>query len=417
MSSSPEAFDGEQIVRRLKALATFTDKPGEMTRVSLSPAHRKAAEAVQSWFRETGLTAEIDPLGSVVGHLPSATNNARTLLVGSHIDTVPNGGIYDGPLGVVIGLEVVSRLRREGHKLPFHIDIFAFSDEEGARFPASMSSSRAVVGQFDPKLLDEKDPDGVSRREALLAFGVDPDRWAEIRRDPESLVGYLEVHIEQGPVLEAHLEALGAVTAIVGISCGKLTFKGKAGHAGTVPMAQRQDALAAAAETIVAIEALARQTDGLVATVGVLTLPSAAVNVIPGEVTISYDIRAAADRERVRGVAQALGLAREIAERRGIELDIDMTTALPAATCDQALVAMIETAIRKQGGQGIKLPSGAGHDAMSFRTICPQAMLFVRCRDGVSHHPDEHAEPADIASAAQALCDVVLMLAEAELSR
>jgi allantoate deiminase len=417
MTSAAISFDGAALVDRLKALATCTDVPGEMTRLTLSPAHRQAAEMVRGWFAEAGLAVKMDALGSVVGRHATSRPEARTLLIGSHLDTVPNGGIYDGPLGVIVGLEVVARLAREGKTLPFHIEVIAFADEEGVRFPSALSSSRAMAGQFDPKVLDEKDDHGITRRDALMAFGVDPDRWSDVCREPSSLVGYLEVHIEQGHVLEAANEALGVVSAISGTSRGKLTFKGKAGHAGTIPMNLRQDALAAAAETIVAIEALALQTEGLLATVGVLTIPTAAVNVIPGEVAIIYDIRAKTDRERVRGVAQALGLAREIAERRNILIDIDMAYAAPAAVSDPALMDALASAIQAQGGKGLRLPSGAGHDAMSFRTTCPQAMLFVRCKGGVSHHPEEHAEPDDIARAAQALYETVLRLADAELNR
>jgi allantoate deiminase len=423
MSMTPSnPLDGEAIVARLRALARHTDVPGEMTRLSLSPSHRAAASEVQDWFRAAGMTAEIDPLGSVVGRTSAARNDARTLLIGSHIDTVPNGGIYDGPLGVVTGLAVIEELKRQGVKLPFAIELLAFSDEEGVRFPSPFSSSRAVAGTFDERLMDERDANGVSRAEALRTFGCDPDRWAEVARPRDNLLGYLEVHIEQGPVLEAEGEALGVVSAIVGLSRGKITVTGKAGHAGTTPMALRKDALAGAAEMVLAFEKIASAQDDLVATVGVLSVLPGAGNVIPATVTFSYDLRSPSDASRVKALAQALGRCREIAEERGLAIDIDMTSATPAAHSDERLMDALAKGIDGTGiGSGVKPPrrllSGAGHDAMIFRTVCPQAMLFVRSKDGLSHHPDEYTTPEDIGLAARALYDAVLALAAAEEAR
>jgi allantoate deiminase len=411
MQTLPSALDGKQIEARLVELARFTDVKGEMTRLSLSPAHRQAADHLLSLFRQAGMTAEIDPLGSVVGRYASERNDSKTLLIGSHIDTVPNGGIYDGNLGVITGLAVVEELSRQGKRLPFAIELIAFADEEGVRFPSALSSSRAVAGTLEEKALDERDRDGVSRREALIAFGCDPSQWKSSKRDPASLMGYLEVHIEQGPVLEAHLEALGVVSGIAGASRGEISITGKAGHAGTTPMSMRHDALTAAAEIVLAVERIGRDTEGLMATVGVLEIVAQAVNVIPGEVSLTYDIRALSDKTRVRGVAMVLGVAKEIAGSRGCSVEIDMSYAAPAAESDPAFVDALTKSVRMQDGQGIILPSGAGHDAMAFRTVCPQAMLFVRCKDGLSHHPDEHASAADIGAAARALYQTVLELA------
>jgi allantoate deiminase len=408
--SSP--LSGETIVNRLKALARHTDVPGEMTRLSLSPSHRKAADEVLDLFRAAGMTARIDPLGSVTGRYASDRNDAKTLLIGSHIDTVPNGGIYDGPLGVMAGLAIIEELARLGRRLPFDIELFAFSDEEGVRFPSPFSSSRAVAGTFDEKLLAEKDKDGITRAEALKAFGCDPVRWAEARRDPDNLLGYLELHIEQGPVLEANDEVLGVVSAIVGLSRGRMTMTGKAGHAGTTPMDLRKDALTAAAEIVLMLEKMGRETDDLVATVGNLTVSPGAGNVIPGKVSLVYDIRSPKDAVRVRALALAMGRAREIADERGLEIDIEMTSAMPAAASDQALMEVLSAAIARQASTPRQLVSGAGHDAMIFRNICPQAMLFVRSKDGLSHHPDEFTTEEDIGKAAQALYDAVLAIAE-----
>jgi allantoate deiminase len=412
-TKTTDPLSGERILQRLKALARHTDVGGEMTRLSLSPSHRRAADEVIGLFRAAGLDASIDALGSVVGRRPAARNDARTLLIGSHIDTVPNGGIYDGILGVMTGLAVVERLNAEGRRLPFSLEVMAFSDEEGVRFPSTLTASRAVAGSFDPAALDEKDRDGISRREALKDFGCDPDGWPAVARDPATLVGFLEVHIEQGPVLESAGEALGVVSAIAGVSRGKVHVRGKAGHAGTTPMHMRRDALTAAAEMILMIEKLGQETLDLVATVGVATIRPGAVNVIPGEASFSYDIRSARDPIRVRAVATALGRCREIAEGRGVEVEIEMSYAQPAAVCDDGLKAALASGIGATAGVEEVL-SGAGHDAMAFRNVCPQAMLFVRSRDGLSHHPDEFSTEQDIGRAAEALYGAVLALAEAE---
>jgi allantoate deiminase len=416
MTTASTPLSGETIVARLQSLARHTDVPGEMTRLSLSPSHRKAADEILGLFRAAGMEARIDPLGSVIGRYASDRNDARTLIIGSHIDSVPNGGIYDGPLGVMAGLAVIEELARQGKRLPFDIEIFAFSDEEGVRFPSSFSSSRAVAGTFDAKMLDEKDKDGVTRAEALTAFGCDPARWAEVKRDARTLVGYLEVHIEQGPVLEAENEALGVVSAIVGLSGGRMTITGKAGHAGTTSMDQRKDALTCACEIVLALEKIGRETDNLVATVGQLTVSPDAGNIIPGMVSFGYDIRSSRDGVRVKALARAMGRAREIADERGVEIDIAMTSALPASASDPALMEALSSAITRQAGKARHLVSGAVHDAMIFRTVCPHAMLFVRSKDGLSHHPDEFTTAEDIGKAARALYDAVMVLAEKSAS-
>ncbi len=405
-------LSGTRMAERLHALAAHTSVPGEMTRLTLSPAHKGAAEQVATWFRAAGLETHVDALGTVVGRLASTNPGAKTLLIGSHIDTVPNGGIYDGNLGVLAGLAVVEELIREARRLPFHIEVLAFADEEGVRFGSTLTSSKAVAGKFDAAALDEADGEGTTRRAALEAFGCQPDAWAGIARNPATLLGYLEVHIEQGPVLEAEGEALGIVSAIAGCSRGTIALTGTAGHAGTLPMDMRQDALAGAAAIILMIERLGQEMEGLTATVGVLEVPGAAVNVVPGRATLSYDIRSADDRTRVRGVAMVLGRAKEIAEMRGLGVDIDMRYAAPAATSELALVAALSASVQGLGGRGLVLPSGAGHDAMAFRGVCPQAMLFVRCTEGISHNPAEYAAPEDIELAARALHGAVLALAE-----
>jgi allantoate deiminase len=411
MTSDKTPLSGEAILARLRQLARHTDVPGTMTRLSLSPAHRAAADEVLGWFKAAGMTAEIDPLGSVAGRYASDRNDAKTLLIGSHLDTVPDGGIYDGILGVTTGLAVVEELARQGKRLPFNIEVLAFADEEGVRFPSTFSSSKAVAGRFDEKLLQEKDRDGISRAEALRAFGCDPSQWLRVERNASGLIGYLELHIEQGPVLEAENEAVGIVSAIVGLSRGTVTLTGQAGHAGTTPMHLRKDALTAASEMILEIERIARDRDDLVATVGDLKVLPGAGNVIPGRAVFSYDVRSSQDQTRVKALALIMGRCREIAEERGVGIAIDMSSATPAAQSDPTLMDALSVAVEKQGGKARRLLSGAGHDAMVFRTVCPQAMLFVRSKNGLSHHPDEFSSAQDIGAGAQALYDAVLHLA------
>ena len=412
MTHDDSPLSGPAIQKRLDYLARHTDVPGTMTRLSLSPAHRAAADEVLGWFRAAGMTAEIDPLGSVAGRYASDRNDAKTLIIGSHIDTVPDGGIYDGILGVMTGLAVVEELARQGKRLPFTIEVLAFADEEGVRFPSTFSSSKAVAGRFDEALLKEKDRDGISREDALKAFGCDPSQWPRVARDASGLIGYLELHIEQGPVLEAENEAVGIVSAIVGLSRGTVTVTGQAGHAGTTPMNLRKDALAAASEMVTTIERIARDRDDLVATVGELKVSPGAGNVIPGRAIFSYDVRSSQDPIRVKALALIMGRCREIAEERGVEIAIEMSSATPAAQSDPALMDALSAAVERQGGKGRRLLSGAGHDAMVFRTVCPQAMLFVRSRNGLSHHPDEFTSADDIGAGARALYDAVLHLAE-----
>jgi allantoate deiminase len=394
---------GTAIAARLAELAALSDEAGRLTRIYLGPAHRRATDLVGFWMREAGMKARLDPLANVTGRYEAAGGAAPALLIGSHIDSVRNAGRYDGPLGVITAIEVVKRAHLIGKRFPFAIEVIAFGDEEGVRFPTTLTGSRALAGTFDQNVLDEVGEDGVSRREALAAFGCDTAKIAGETRDPSGTVGYVEVHIEQGPILETENLPLGIVTAINGVTRATIEVDGIAGHAGTVPMELRHDALAAAAEMVLAIEARAQKTANLVATVGRLEVPGSAPNTIPGRAGFTLDIRSPSDPERLVAVDDIKRAVAAIAERRGVIHRFNPGHQAPAAACDRKLSEALAAAVEACGAPARRMPSGAGHDAMAFDGVIPFAMLFVRCRGGVSHNPAEFASPADIDIAARAL--------------
>jgi len=405
MVADREAGLGEPVMARLESLAGFTEVPGELTRLYLSPAHKSAALQVEQWMIGAGMEVAIDAVGNVVGRYEGRESGRPALLLGSHIDTVRNAGKYDGALGVLAAIEAVAGLHASGERRPFPIEVVAFGDEEGVRFPVTLTGSRALAGTLDPAALDAKDADGMSLREALQQFGCDPLQISKVPRPPEDVLGYLEVHIEQGPVLEAEGLPVGVVTAINGASRFVVDLTGEAGHAGTVPMTLRKDALAAAAEMILAIERRATATSGLVATVGVIEAMPGAVYVVPGAARFSIDIRARADSVRADAIA---GLERDlaaIAERRGIGMAMRRTYDAPAATCAPWLVEELEAAVARTGIRPRRLSSGAGHDALAMVDLCPIGMLFVRCKGGVSHNPAEQVTAEDAAAAVRVLLD------------
>ena len=405
----PPALDDhavESLGARLDQLADLTDVPGNLTRPYLGPAHRAAVDLLTGWMAAAGMNVTLDALATLRGRYDGERPDAPALVIGSHIDSVRNAGRYDGPLGVLAGLAMVERLARTGRRLPFALEIVAFGDEEGSRFPSTLGGSRALAGRFDPAILDEHDDAGQSRSDALRAFGCEPTAWAAARL-PADTLGYLEVHIEQGPVLEARQLAVGLVTAINGGSRGTITVRGTSGHAGTVPMAMRQDALAAAAEVVLAVEATARAEPDVNATVGVLRLPHGAVNTIPGWAQLTYDLRSPSDARRKEALATLRAAAGTIARRRGVSIDVVAQFDAPAAPCDERLLAGLAAAARRCDLPTMSLSSGAGHDAMSFHRALPFAMLFVRCRAGISHNPAEFCAPADIEAGLRLLTSFV----------
>ncbi len=387
------------VLRRCDALATFSEDCRRLTRRFGTPALRDAGDAVRVWMEAAGMTVRRDGIGNVIGRVG---DGERTLLIGSHLDTVRDAGRYDGMLGVLVAIGCLERLRDRGRSLPFAVEVLGFADEEGVRFGTGYLGSSVVAGCFDAAHLKRRDSGGVTLAEAVRAFGGDPDGLVGARRDRADLIGYYEVHIEQGPVLEADGVPLGVVSAIAGQSRARVTFTGEAGHAGTVPMALRRDALCAAAEFVSTVEAVARGVDGVVATVGELEVEDAASNVIPGRVTLSLDIRHVADPVRESVGARLRERATTIADRRGSASLWEVVQETRAVGCSPQLTELVADAVLASGHPVVRLPSGAGHDAVMLSTIAPIAMLFVRCAGGVSHNPAESVTVEDVAAAIDA---------------
>jgi allantoate deiminase len=355
-----------------------------------------------------------DNIGNLRGRYEGAAPGNHTLMLGSHLDTVRDAGKYDGPLGVMVAIAVVQRLHDAKTRLPFAIEVIAFADEEGLRFSSTYLGSRAVAGSFDLADLDRTDDGGITMAEAIRAFGGDPARLAEDKWRAGKLLGYCEVHIEQGPVLEARGLPVGVVSAIAGRAHYHVTFTGEAGHAGTVPMSARRDALGAAAEFVLAVEADAGSHDGLVATVGQVGVHPSASNVIPGEVELSLDIRHPEDSVRIERARKILDRAKEIATRRHLEVASELLGENPSVPCSPRLVSSFTKAIEEQGLPVVHLASGAGHDAVPMAALTDVGMLFVRCKDGISHNPAEAVTVDDVAVSIDVLGRFLELLATAD---
>jgi allantoate deiminase len=396
-------LDAKTVMDRCDILATCTDEPGRVTRPFASDAMRRAHEYVSKWMTEAGMKVRRDNVGNLRGRYEGVASDAPTLILGSHLDSVRNAGKYDGPLGVMVAIAAVQRLHDTGTRLRFAIEVIGFSDEEGLRFASTYLGSRALAGTFEIADLARTDATGVTMAEAVRAFGGDPaligdDRWRE-----GAVLGYCEVHIEQGPALEARGLPVGVVSAITGQNRYALTFAGVAGHAGTVPMEQRHDALAAAAEFVLVVEREARGRPGLVATVGQLQVQPGAVNVIPGQVDLSLDVRHADDATRAGAAEQILERANAIANRRKLALAVELISENVAVPCAPRLVSLLSQAVAGLGYEVVQLPSGAGHDAVPMSTLTDVAMLFVRCKGGVSHNPAESVTAEDVGVAMDVL--------------
>jgi len=385
------------VLQRCDALAAFSEEDGRLTRRFATAPLRAAGDAVAEWMRAAGMAVRRDAIGNVVGRVEGG--GPQTMLLGSHLDSVRDAGRYDGPLGILLAIACAQRLRDEGATLPFALEVYAFADEEGVRYGTAYLGSGVVAGRFDPAVLKRRDADGIAMAEAIAAFGGDVAALATARRDPADLLGYVEVHIEQGPVLEAEGVAVGVVDAIDGQTRASVTFTGAAGHAGTVPMQLRRDALTAAAEWILAVEALARDTAGLVATVGEARVEPGAGNVIPGRAALSLDVRHADDAARAAAIAELHARADTIAAARDVALEWEIVQATPAVACSPALADALAAAARACGHRELRLTSGAGHDAAVMAALAPVTMLFVRCAGGISHNPAESVAHADVAAA------------------
>ncbi len=399
---------GSEIVGRIDALAAISETSENLTRVFLTREHRASAELILGWMREAGMRAHLDAIGNVCGRYEGEAEGAPCLMLGSHYDTVRDAGRWDGPLGLITAISCVANLNRRGRRLPFAIEVTGFADEEGVRFASTLLGSRAVAGTFDESVLSTRDRDGVSMRDAMSTFGLDPEHVGAAARVRRELFAYLELHIEQGPVLEQQNLPVGVVTAISGATRLAARLTGMAGHAGTVPMALRRDALAGASDCIGAIEAFCRSDEnGLVGTVGYIHAMPGATNVIPGQVSFTIDIRAPTDMHRKRAVADIVRQIETIAKRRNLALQLDVTHENRTAPCAPWLQAQIAHAISAEGFRAFALPSGAGHDGMAMIDIADIGMIFVRCRGGISHHPDEHVELSDADAGARVLLRVI----------
>jgi allantoate deiminase len=392
---------GRRLMARLDAFAAFSDEPRRLTRLFLSDAHRRAAHAFIGWCAEAGLEARIDAAGNVVARYEGRRAGAPALMLGSHIDTVRDAGRYDGNYGALAALAVVETLAERGERLDHAIEIVAFGDEEGVRFRTTLTGSRALAGTYPEDALDQRDSSGISMREALKAFGGDPERAGSIRRT--GVAAFVEAHIEQGPILEADGLPLGVVTAINGATRLEVGVDGVAGHAGATPMRLRRDALTAAAEMALAIEARARGEADLVATVGRFDVWPDATNVIPGHVQFSIDIRSPDDARRAAALADLEARITAIAASRGVRVSIAKPHDANAFACDPSIIADLKKAVEAIGVPPRLLPSGAGHDSMVMGKLCRAGMLFVRCKGGVSHNPLESITVEDCALGLKAL--------------
>ncbi|MBF0851339.1 allantoate amidohydrolase [Gluconobacter sp. R75690] len=398
---------GARAVERCRILADvpFSEIPGSLFRFWLGPAYQRTLTQVAQWMEEAGLTTRLDAAGSLIGRYEGLTPGAPALMIGSHLDTVRNGGAFDGNLGVMLGIELVSVLNEEGTRLPFAIEVMGFGDEEGSRFAAPMICSRAMAGLIESIPENMTDASGITMADAMIRYGLDPARLTDAARRPDELVAYIEPHIEQGPAIESADGEIGVVTAIAAQTRQRVTVTGQSDHAGTTPMTMRQDALAAAAEMILAVERNGASGGATqVATVGQIDVTPNTSNVIPGEVRFSLDMRAETNEAR-DAMADAIRTdLRAIAARRGLGITFDRPQHLPAAACAPELVERLSQAVTSVTGRPAqRLLSGAGHDAMAMVDLCPMGMLFIRSPGGLSHHPDETVRVGDVDLAHRAL--------------
>jgi allantoate deiminase len=399
--TDPTVLSGARIMACAEALARCSEQPDGLTRIFLSKEHRAANDLTVGWMREAGMAARIDAMGNAVGRYEGDRPDLPCLMLGSHLDTVRDAGRYDGMLGVITAIECVSVLHARGRRLPFAVEVLGFGDEEGVRFNATLIGSRAVAGTLRREVLDSVDRDGISMTEALRRFGLDPVRIGAATRRREDVLAYAELHIEQGPVLEAKGLPVGVVTAINGASRYAIEIDGLAGHAGTVPMELRQDAMAAAAECVLAVERRATAEPDLVGTVGKLECLPGAVNVVPGKVKLTLDVRSPLDDSRLAAAAELVREMQAICDRRGVHVKIAKTHEGKSAPCAGWLQAQIGDAIAAEGFPVHRLPSGAGHDGMAMIDLADIGMLFVRCEKGISHNPAEAITLADAELAAR----------------
>jgi len=400
-----------KIMQRIDVLAHISDDSHRLTRLFASPSMQRANALVSDWMREAGMKTRVDAVGNLLGFYPGSKPDAKVLLLGSHLDTVRNAGKFDGALGVILAIACVDHLNQRQTRLPFAIEVVGFADEEGVRYQTAYLGSRTLAGTFIGKDLKRKDAAGISMRDAIRAFGGSPTRLRYAKLQPEQLIGYLEAHIEQGPVLEKENLSVGVVTAIAGQTRARVDFIGRAGHAGTTPMDLRRDALCGAAEFVLAVESFARIQPGLVATAGEIEALPGASNVIPAEARVSLDVRHAEDSIRQAAFEVLKEKAAQIAQRRNLRFLVATGHEAPAVACSEKLAAQLGDAVKRHEKRLLFLPSGAGHDAAIMAGITPSAMLFIRCKDGLSHDPRESAELRDVRVALDVVNDFIQMMA------
>ncbi len=402
-----------RVMGRSDDLAAISETEGLLTRVYLSPEHMAANQQVAQWMQAAGMQTWQDEVGNICGRYAALTPDAPAILLGSHLDSVRNAGRYDGPLGVLTAIETVSWLNQHHIRLPVAIEIIGFADEEGTRFGITLLGSKGITGRWPASWVSHPDANGITVAQAMQSCGLDATKIGSAARRPEDIIAYLELHIEQGPCLEDAGLALGVVTAINGARRLNCRFTGQAGHAGTVPMTHRKDALAAAAEWMVFIEHCTQQRGSqLVATVGTLSCAPGAVNVIAGETTLSLDVRGPEDQPLAELLTTLLEQGKTIAQRRGLQFSAKEFYGIPATACDAYLQDAFADAITEVQGQSLRLPSGAGHDAIAVAECWPVGMLFVRCAGGISHHPDESVTRDDVAQAIRAYLLTIMRVAE-----
>ena len=403
---------GMQVLTWCEALSAWSEETDALTCTYMTDSHRASAQALLAWMQTSGMQAHIDAVGNVVGRYASDKPDAPTLLTGSHYDTVRNGGKYDGRIGILVPIAVIGELHRQGLKLPYHLDVVGFAEEEGVRYKTAFLGSSALTGRFDPTWLSRLDSDGVALSTVLADAGIDAAAIADAARTPESLIGYIEWHIEQGPVLLSHGAPVGVVTAIAGSRRYMVDLKGVASHAGTTPMTMRRDAATAAAEITLLIESRCATAPSLVGTVGQFTVPNGSLNVIPGACRFSIDIRAGDDVTRDAAVDDVMAGIASICERRGIRYNVELVLESPTTPCAPWLREHIGAATMAAGCEPFALPSGAGHDAVEISHLTEVAMLFVRCGNGgISHNPLETVTADDLDLSARIFRDVLYRIA------
>jgi allantoate deiminase len=396
-----------RVIGRCREIATCSEVPGEITRRFLTPPMHQVHALLRGWMEAAGMMVSVDAIGNLRALYAGPTPASPRLLIGSHLDTVPNAGAFDGILGVVLGVSIVEELH--GQHLPFDIEVIGFSEEEGVRFSKPFLGSLAAVGNMDEETLARADQNNISVREAIEAFGLDPAQLPAAVLTNDAFA-YLEFHIEQGPVLESERSPLGVVEALVGQTRMQLVFVGQANHAGTTPMHLRRDAMTAAADWIVTVEQYAASHKGLVATIGKVEVSPSAVNVIAGRVTTSLDVRHADDAVRKAAVAAIIDSAMTAAAKRGVEVTTHTQLEQPAVPLHPRLTSLLQQAAMRAGLPGRTMTSGAGHDAMILAPKIPSAMLFLRSPGGLSHHPDESVLPQDVEAALATAMEFLALL-------